>query len=423
MEILFWASALLITYVYVGYPAMLAVWARLVGRRPVDAPARSLFSRASRSSSRRATKPAVCGARLDNLLALDYPADRRQIIVVSDGSTDATPAVLATFGDAIETVTLPPSGKAAALNAGVARARHDIVVFADARQTFAPDALRALVSPFADPRVGGVTGELILGCETTGGRRHGADRRGSERRHRPSESTRRSLAERRGHFASTIGEGVGLYWRYEKALRRLETTVGSTLGATGAIYALRRSLWQPLPDDTLLDDVLAPMRAVLAGSRVIFEERATAFDHTPPDSVVRGAPEGSHARRQRPDSLARAAAARPARQSGLGAVRVAQDRTPGRSLRAAGAARGEHRARRPPSILHAVARGSVRVLPAGRLRRLARTEGRPCVDAAPSRRRSLVDRAARVAFAFLVLNASAVAGLFAALLGKKVWSR
>ena len=283
MEILFWASALLITYVYLGYPAMLAVWARIVGRRTVVAEAKPLVPSLSIVVAAR-NEAGRLRARLDNLLALDYPADRRQIIVVSDGSTDATPAVLATFGEAIETIMLPPSGKAAALNAGVARARHDIVVFADARQTFAPDALRALVSPFADPRVGGVTGELILGCETCGGRRRGVDRRTIERRHRRSESIRRSLAERRGHFASTIGEGVGLYWRYEKALRRLETTVGSTLGATGAIYALRRSLWQPLPDDTLLDDVLAPMRAVLAGSRVVFEERATAFDHTPPDS-------------------------------------------------------------------------------------------------------------------------------------------
>jgi cellulose synthase/poly-beta-1,6-N-acetylglucosamine synthase-like glycosyltransferase len=77
-----------------------------------------------------------------------------------------------------------------------------------------------------------------------------------------------------------------LYWRYEKRLRRLESAVGSTLGATGAIYALRRELWQPLPIGTILDDVLVPMRAVLAGARVVFEPRATAFDWAPPDSAV-----------------------------------------------------------------------------------------------------------------------------------------
>jgi len=83
---------------------------------------------------------------------------------------------------------------------------------------------------------------------------------------------------------STIGDGVSVYWRYETQLRRMESTIGSTLGATGAIYALRRSVWHDLPADTLLDDVLAPMRAVLAGRRIVFEERAKAYDRTPPDS-------------------------------------------------------------------------------------------------------------------------------------------
>jgi cellulose synthase/poly-beta-1,6-N-acetylglucosamine synthase-like glycosyltransferase len=285
IEAIFWGSALLIGYVYVGYPAMLAVWARIVDRRRApNVPKHQDFLPAVSVVVAARNEAARLGARIDNLLSLDYPADRLQIIVVSDGSTDDTAAVLARFGTAIEVVTLPQSGKAAALNAGVGRARHDILVFADARQTFARDALLALVAPLVDPGVAGVTGELVLGCESTGGRRHGDDRRTAERRQRQIETTRRSRPERRGDLTSTIAEGVGLYWRYEKALRRLETTVGSTLGATGAIYALRRSLWQPLPEDTLLDDVLAPMRAVLAGGRVIFEERATAFDHTPPDS-------------------------------------------------------------------------------------------------------------------------------------------
>jgi cellulose synthase/poly-beta-1,6-N-acetylglucosamine synthase-like glycosyltransferase len=90
--------------------------------------------------------------------------------------------------------------------------------------------------------------------------------------------------DRRGRLASTIADGVGLYWRYEKQLRRLESAVGSTLGATGAIYALRRSLYRPLPDDAILDDVLAPMRAVLAGYRLIFSEDAYAFDRAAVDA-------------------------------------------------------------------------------------------------------------------------------------------
>lgn len=246
MAFLFWASVGLIAYVYAGYPALLWMWARWRGS-PADGDAAADFTPgvsiviAARNEARRLP------ARIDNLLAVDYPAARRQIIVVSDGSTDDTLAVLGPYHRVVDVVSVPPGGKARALNAGVARACFDVLVFADARQTFAPDALRELVRPFRDPAVGGVTGELCLDCEWN-------------------------------ESVSTIGDGVGLYWTYEKALRRLESAVWATLGATGAIYALRRSLWRPLPADTLLDDVLAPMRAVLAGTRVVFTDRARAFD-------------------------------------------------------------------------------------------------------------------------------------------------
>jgi hypothetical protein len=162
-------------------------------------------------------------------------------------------------------------------------------VFADARQMFAPDAVRALVAPFADRSIGGVTGELLLDCEAAevAGRRAGTERRGApgdRRSNRRGTDRREPGRDRRGRIASTIADGVGLYWRYEKQLRRLESTVGSTLGATGAIYALRRSLYRPLPDDTILDDVLAPMRAVLAGYRVVFNQHAYAFDRAAVDA-------------------------------------------------------------------------------------------------------------------------------------------
>src|SRR5436305_601320 len=99
---------------------------------------------------------------------------------------------------------------------------------------------------------------------------------------------RRRWAMRRTILESTITDGVGLYWRYEKQIRRDESATGSVVGATGAIYAMRRSLWQPLPDDTILDDVLTPMRCVMAGYRVVFEERACAFDRTAPDANTEG---------------------------------------------------------------------------------------------------------------------------------------
>src|SRR5580765_1938209 len=204
VRVVFWWSGAMILYVYAGYPILLAFWARLVGQRRMIRSSPSAQMGVSIVIAAR-NEAARLPARLDNLLALDYPAALRQIIVVSDGSTDDTIAALAAYRNRIDIVMLPPSGKAAALNAGVALARHEILVFADARQTFAPGALGALTAPFADDSVGGVSGELVLGCESTGGRRYGTDRRGRERP---------DSADRRGHLASAIAEGVGLYWRY-----------------------------------------------------------------------------------------------------------------------------------------------------------------------------------------------------------------
>lgn len=260
MDGVFWGSACVILYTYAGYPLLLAAWARL---RPC--PARAASFEAVRDwpsvsiilAAR--NEAARLPARLSNLLDLTYPG-AREIVVVSDGSTDGTAeavrAVLASRGagdDAVRLIERPAGGKPLALNAGVEAASGEILVFADARQRFSSDALLHLVANFTDERVGGVTGQLVLDCEAS------------------------------GQADSTVADGVGLYWKYEKWLRRKESAVWSTLGATGAIYALRRRLWRPLPAETLLDDVLAPMRAVLAGYRIVFEERAVAWDRTSPD--------------------------------------------------------------------------------------------------------------------------------------------
>jgi poly-beta-1,6-N-acetyl-D-glucosamine synthase len=284
--------------VYAGYPLLLHVWARLRPKRP--ALGEGFEPSVSFVLAGRNEGPRVA-ARVENLRQLDYPAGKQQIVIISDGSTDNTRDVLAQLRSdpRVTAVDLPARGKALALNAGVAHAANDILVFADMRQGFAPDALKALVAPFADPTVGAVSGELVLNGEERD-RRSDEERRAAEER-RAIEDRRdvarktpgkrkgsRRWSIRRAILESTIADGVGLYWRYEKQIRRDESATGSVVGATGAIYALRRSLWEPLPPDTILDDVLTPMRVVMGGARVVFEERACAFDRTASDAGAEG---------------------------------------------------------------------------------------------------------------------------------------
>jgi poly-beta-1,6-N-acetyl-D-glucosamine synthase len=257
MERIFWASVITVGYVYVGYPLLLALWSSIASRpvrkqRTSPCPSWPPVSVIVAARNEAGRLP----SRVRNLLEQDYPGPL-EIIVVSDGSTDGTRSAVAPYRQSVRLIELPHGGKPTALNAGVQASTGELLVFADARQRFAPDAVRQLVANFSDPSVGGVTGELML--ETV---------------------VDPSTGE------SPIGEGVNLYWKYEKWLRRHESRVASTLGATGAIYALRRSLWRPLPSEALLDDVLAPMRVVLAGYRMVFDDEAKAFDQPESDSAT-----------------------------------------------------------------------------------------------------------------------------------------
>jgi cellulose synthase/poly-beta-1,6-N-acetylglucosamine synthase-like glycosyltransferase len=241
-QVIFWAAIVLLGYTYVGYPVLLWVWAALRAREPRAGdlePTVSIVVVAYNEAPRIREK-------VENLLALDYPSDRLEIVLASDGSTDDTAAQARRCRNAGVTVVAFKArrGKSAVLNDLIPEARGEIVVLADARQRFEPGTLRALVAQFADPKVGAVSGDLIL----------------------------TDSAE------SAVGEGVGFYWKYEKFIRRNESRIDSTVGATGAIYAIRRALFEPIPEDTLLDDVLIPMRIVRRGYRVLFEPSARAYD-------------------------------------------------------------------------------------------------------------------------------------------------
>lgn len=183
--------------------------------------------------------------KLASILALDYPRHLLDVLVVSDGSTDGTDSIAAAHAkDGVTLVRIPRAGKAAALNAGIARASGEILLFTDVRQHLDPACLRRLVECFADPAVGVASGELVI-------------RRGEKQEE----------------------EDIGLYRRYENWLRQRLSRIDSIFGATGCLYAMRRALAKPIPQETLLDDVVLPMAAFFRGYRLIFEQTARAADY------------------------------------------------------------------------------------------------------------------------------------------------
>ena len=255
LDIVFWLSAACVVYTYIGYPLLLAVMARLWPHgttsvdQPPDLPVSAVLA-AHNEESR-------IGARIRELVELvaARPAGG-EVIVVSDGSTDRTVEMARAVASEAETVTggrvsvwvlvqETTLGKAMALNRAYAAARHPLLVFADARQTWADDAIDRLVAPFADPAIGAVSGGLVI------------------------------------ESAPGVMAGVGMYWRFEKWLRRTESRFDSMVSVTGCISAVRRELFPTLPAWTILDDVYWPLAVAMGGHRVVHEERAKAFDRLP----------------------------------------------------------------------------------------------------------------------------------------------
>ena len=241
---LFWLSVGALAYVYLGYPALMAALVQVRGARrvrPDDILRRVSFVISAYNEG------GVIRRKLENALALDYPRELLEIVVISDASTDDTNAIVREYacrGVALAAQT-ERRGKTAGLNRTVPHLSGEIVVFSDANAMYKPDALRKLVRNFADPAVGCVTGEAryVKGDRT----------------------------------AADVGERM--YWNYEIQVKRLETATGSMVGGDGAIYAIRRALWTELPE-TAINDFLNPLQIVAAGWRSVYEPEAICFEET-----------------------------------------------------------------------------------------------------------------------------------------------
>lgn len=240
---IYWFSIGVVVYIYAGYPLLIAILARIrkniVHKDGSATPKITILVVAYNEEK-------VIGRKIENILSLEYPSEKRKVIVASDASTDGTDAIVRSFWDrgVVLRTMGEKMGKSAVLNRVVPEIEDRIVVFSDARQIWNSGALQALVSNFSDQDIGAVSGELIL----------------------------------RPKGESGIEQGIGMYWKYEKFIRKNESKFHSTCGVTGCIYALDRSLFRPIPDDTLLDDLVIPMIALKEGKRIILEEGAVAFD-------------------------------------------------------------------------------------------------------------------------------------------------
>lgn len=262
MRIIFWVSLVLVAYPYVIYPLVLFLI------YSVTQAWRDLHYLASSRNRRTPTPSAselpaisiivpayneekVLPEKIENLRNLDFPSDRVQVIFISDGSSDNTNQILQDVDGEFECILLQQrQGKANALNQAVARAKNPILLFCDASTLLEGDVVRKLVRHFADPRVGVVCGAVVY--------RATADAQQTE----------------------------GAYWKYESALRMMEARLGAILNASGCIYALRRECYSPIPQSTILEDFVIPMRARRLGFSVLYDPEAVAVEF--PASTVSG---------------------------------------------------------------------------------------------------------------------------------------
>ena len=241
-KILFWSAAALIIYTYLLFPAVVFLRGLLL-RRPYKiaeiTPSVSMIIAAH-------NEVRSISAKLDNILSLDYPRDQLEVIIASDGSNDGTDASVRGYADrGVRLLSLPRQGKAPALNAAVAASTGAILVFSDANSMYAPDAIRALTRPFADPEVGGVAGNQCY------------------------------LPKRAA--PGTTSDGEHSYWNFDRKLKQSQSQAGNAISATGAIYSIRRALFQGVPPG-VTDDFATSTNVIAQGYRLVFAPDAIAYE-------------------------------------------------------------------------------------------------------------------------------------------------
>ncbi len=241
-EVLFWAATVVLTYTLVGFPLLLWVRAKL-RPRPIrslpETPTVSLIVAAHNEEE-------VIAEKLRNIGELDYPSDRLQVIIASDGSTDGTCDIIRGFGGQRKLLALPRVGKAAAMNSAVAEATGDILVFTDANSLFARRAIRELVAPFADPGIGGVAGD-------------------------------QRYTQRGDGISSASDGGERAYWNLDRYMKCWESRGGNIVSATGAIYAIRRDLFRQIPEG-VTDDFATSTAVIVQGFRLVFAPDACSYE-------------------------------------------------------------------------------------------------------------------------------------------------
>jgi len=244
---LFWLSVGLVVYSYLGYPILIWVLSRLFGRKPTPPASPALWPKVSLLIAAYNEETEIA-RRIENALAMDYPREQLEIVIASDGSSDKTCEIVHGYAD--RGVVLfdyrERSGKPAVLNRSVPRLKGEFVAFSDANSFTESDALKNLVRWFSDVKIGAVCGRLVL-------------------------------------IDSTTGQNVdGMYWKYETFLKLCESRLGALLGSNGAIYALRREWYPAIPDNTIVDDFVIPLRAKsLQQCNIVYDKDAVAHEETP----------------------------------------------------------------------------------------------------------------------------------------------